>query len=304
MASVDIKLIKELRDRTSLSMGDCKKALEESGGDIEISIDLLKKWGVLKGKEKEHKIATEGMITTFANNSATTVGIVEVNCQTDFVSKSEDFKNLVGLLCNKMTGFSTEKFESAKIELIAKTGENIVLRRRDIFHSSPTEFSYRTWYNHPGSKLAVILEATASNQEIFGSQEFRDFTDDCAMQVAAMAPIVVGKDDIPVDMIERQRAIFEAQLTEEKKPSAAWPKIIEGKFGKWRKDIVLLEQESIKEAKKSIEQIREELSKKFGGEIKINRFVRYALGEGIEKKQENLAEEVEKLIANVKLSNT
>jgi elongation factor Ts len=121
-----------------------------------------------------------------------------------------------------------------------------------------------------------------------------DFADECAMQVAAMAPLVVSKDDIPADMLVRQRRIFEAQLEEEKKPAASWQKIIEGKFIKWRKDIVLLEQESIKDSKKTIEQMRQEAGK----DVRILRFVRYALGEGLQQTKEDLANEVEKLINN------
>lgn len=287
--SVDLKLVKQLRDRTNLGMNDCKKALEESNSDIDAAIDLLKKWGELKGAEKAHKIATEGKVNTFSNNSESVVGIIELNCQTDFLANSKEFQNLLDF--SKMDNFSDEIFEQKRKELVAKTGENIVLRRKEIWNVSKN--SVIKSYVHPGSRLAVLLEASCENM----TQEALSFVDDCAMQIAAMSPTSVSKDDISQDIIERQHAIFEAQLKEEKKPEQAWPKIIEGKFAKWRKDTVLLEQESIKEAKKSIEQIRQELSKKLGCEIKINRFIRYALGEGLEKTQENYSEEVAKLIA-------
>lgn len=285
--SVDLKLVKELRDRTSLGMNDCKKALTESNGDIEAAIDLLKKWGELKGKERATKLATEGKIGIYANNSASFAGIYEVNCQTDFVANSPAFENLLNYLGNKMNGFSLDEFEEKRKELVAKTGENIVLRRKEDFNVSRN--SALRWYVHPGSKLGVLVEVSAP----LLTRGAMEFADEVALQIAAMAPLVVSKDDLPADMLVRQRRIFESQLEEEKKPQIAWPKIIEGKFIKWRKDIVLLEQESIKDNKKTIEQLRQEAGK----DVKIVRFVRYALGEGLEKKQEDLAAEVEKMIA-------
>ncbi len=152
------------------------------------------------------------------------------------------------------------------------------------------------------------MEFVASNNEVIdalnklnGHQSrqtasYVSFEDNIAMQVAAMTPLVVSKDDLPKDLLDRQQKIFEAQLAEEKKPQTAWPKIIEGKFSKWRKEVVLLEQESITTPKKSVGELLQELNAQLGGEIKISRFVRYALGEGLEKKQEDYAEEVNKLI--------
>jgi elongation factor Ts len=290
---VDLKVVKELRDRTNLGMNDCKKALEQANGNIEAAIDLLKKWGELKGKEKANVVATEGRVALFANNAATVAGLIEVNCQTDFVAKSPEFFDLVNSF-SKMDGFSETEFEKKRHNLIAKTGENIVLRRRDTF--TVADGCKLHWYMHPGDRLAVLMEVYGwPNTSHFG-KEVLTFADDCAMQIAAMAPLVVTKDQIPGDMLIRQRKIFEAQLAEEKKPEQAWPKIIEGKFNKWRKEIVLLEQDSIKDPKQTIDMIRQGIDKHIGGQVQITRFLRYALGEGQEKKQENLAEEVEKLI--------
>lgn len=284
--SVDLKLVKELRDRTSLGMNDCRKSLEEANGDIEAAIDLLKKWGDLKGKERANKLATEGKVAICANNSATQGIIYEVNCQTDFVANSDEFFNLIHSF-SKLGGFATDKFEEKRKELVAKTGENIVLRRKEQYTVGRN--SALCWYVHPGDKLAVLLEVNAPVL----TRAAMDFGDEAAMQIAAMAPLVVHKDHIPADMLVRQRKIFEAQLAEEKKPAASWMKIIEGKFIKWRKDIVLLEQESIKDNKKTIEQMRQEA----GNDVSIVRFTRYALGEGLEKKSEDLAAEVEKMVS-------
>lgn len=289
--AVDLKLVKELRDRTNIGMNDCRKALEESNGDIEVAIDLLKKWGELKGKEKANKIATEGKVGICANNSATQGIIFEVNCQTDFVANSPAFDILMQSF-SKLGGFSTDLFEEKRKELVAQTGENIVLRRMEKFVVDRN--SALCWYVHPGSKIAVMLEITSPAL----TRQILDFGDECAMQIAAMSPTVISKDDIPAEVLVRQRKIFEAQLQEENKPQAAWQKIIEGKFIKWRKDIVLLEQESIRDSKKTIEQMRQDSGK----DVKIVRFVRFALGEGLEKKQEDLAAEVEKMVNKDKLN--
>src|SRR5271170_5173346 len=171
--SVDLKLVKELRDRTNLGMNDCKKALEESNGNIETAIDLLKKWGELKGKERATKLATEGKIGMYANNGASVVGIFEVNCQTDFVANSPPFDKLMDSF-SKMNGFSDEEFELRRKELVAQTGENIVLRRKE--HWTVSRNSAIRWYVHPGDKLAVIIEVSETPTL---TQTAIDFAEEC-----------------------------------------------------------------------------------------------------------------------------
>jgi elongation factor Ts len=292
--NTNVNLIKQLRDRTSLGLADCKKALEQSNNNIESAIDLLKQWGELKGKEKENKVATEGLIRYYSNNSGSIKGIVEINCQSDFVAKSDAFGDFVNTVCMTLQKKGAYEFESKRKELIAKTGENIVVRRHETW-TGFSPFSIRYVYPH-GDNLASMVEVSISNEKLTNNPEFSEFVSDIALQVAAMSPIVVSKKDLSADLIDRQQKIFEAQLTEDKKPVQAWPKIIEGKFSKWRKDIVLLEQESIKVPGKTVNQILEDLSKKLGASITVNRFVRYALGEGLVKAQDDLADEVSKLI--------
>lgn len=259
----DLKLVKQLRDKTCLSMNDCKKAIEQSNGNMDVAIDLLKQWGELKGKEKADKVTTEGQITTFA--SETVIGIVEILCQTDFLSRSPEFLDLV-------YSFPSSTFEEKKINLIAKSGENIVLSRSKTYDRSKNNIIRS--YIHRGNKLGVLIEASSSDF----IEEVISFVDDCALQVAAMAPIVVSKDGLSTEDVIRQTKIFEAQLTEAKKPQQAWPKIIEGKLNKWYQDVCLLDQFSIKEQKRTVLDIKRELEKKIGFEIKINKFTRYELG--------------------------
>jgi elongation factor Ts len=299
--SNNIKEITELRERTSLPLKDCAKALNEAG-NVEDAIVLLKKWGELKGKEKAHKIATEGVVKTFCDPDTGRKTVVELNSQTDFCSRSKEFNELLNMFGS--SDFDETKFESARHELIAKSGENIVLRRKDEFEHTDdgdddkTFVAYVSAYDHPGNKLAVLVDvrAYALPQSNEAYAQFTEFADDIAMQIAAMAPVVVDGAHLSTELLASQRAIFEGQLAEEKKPEAAWPKIIEGKFAKWRKDVCLVEQESIKEAKKSVAQVLAETEKKLGCTLKITRFVRYALGEGQVVAKDNLADEVGKMI--------
>lgn len=305
--SVDLKLVKELRDRTGLGMNDCKRALQESDNNIEGAIDLLKTWGELKGKERANREATEGKIGMFSNKHASFVGMFEINCQTDFVANSKGFADVMYAFSkiNTFAGdkaevvrkdlmekrgenlaFAGDEFSIKLADLVATTGENISLRRVVIYKPN-SENSHITFYMHAGERLGTLIEISAPEM----TENVVDFANECAMQIAAMSPLVVSKEELPEDVIARQKSIFEAQLTESGKPVASWGKIIEGKFSKWRKDVVLLEQESIKDSKKTIDQLRQEAGK----DVKIVRFVRFALGEGMEKKKENLAEEVAKL---------
>jgi len=294
---VSINLIKELRARTSVSMNDCKRALEAANSDMDAAIDLLKTWGDLKGKEKESKIAAEGKIVIFSNNSSSVVGICELNSQTDFTANSEEFAKLSHLLCDKMNGFDLVEFEVARKELVAKTGENIVLRRREVWTHGPDNV-YRCWYEHPGNKIATIVEFAFSSAHAHANyvQLKSDFADNIAMQITAMSPLVVSKNDLSEDLIARQKKIFETQLIEEKKPQAAWPKIIEGKFSKWHKDVCLLEQESVVSPGKSIGELLNDLNKQIDGVMSVSRFCRYEVGEGIERPVEDFGDEVKKLI--------
>lgn len=297
---LNLKLLKELRDRTNIGMNECKKALQEANNDIDIAISLLKKWGELKGKEKSSVIATEGMVVAKVDHFLNIGVIVEVNSQTDFMSRNQDFRHFVNryiehLLClDDFVSADAKKIEDLRHKLIATTGENVVALRFNRCCCEGKKNLYLVEYNHPGNKLSVLVEFQTPTRD----KEFIEFANDVALQIAAMNPIAVSKNDIPSDVLEAQMDIFKCQLKEENKPEHTWAKIIEGKFVKWRKENVLLEQSSLKDDSKSVSQIMEELKVKLNVDIKISRFFRYSLGEGIEKKQEDFASEVEKLIGS------
>ncbi len=302
-------MIKELRERTQAGMSDCKNALVESEGDMDKAIENILKKGIVKAAARAGKVATEGEVRTLVSKGGTRGTIIEVNTQTDFVSRGEAFREFVGkalevadgiekgadILAQKYPGTS-DTVDIARQNLVAKTGENTVIRRWDTLNATSGGIVHS--YIHMGGKLAVLVEAygpDATNKELI------EFVDNAAMQIAAMNPMVVSKDKIATATADKQKEIFEAQMKEEKAagtlkaPEAAWPKIIDGKLNKWFTEVTLLGQESVTHPGNTVEKLREELGKKLGGEVRIASFVRFALGEGIEKVKDDLAAEVAKM---------
>jgi len=307
MAAITPALIKELRERTQAGMADCKSALQEADGSIDAAVEIILKKGIVKAANRSGRVATEGEIRTFVTADSSSAVMVEVNCQTDFVARGEEFRNFVTNVIEVAKGAAEgvdlntldypgagKTVDAVRNEMIAKTGENTVVRRWQRVSASSADGIVLS-YIHPGSKLGVLIDASAPAGKK-GAAEFLKFVDECAMQIAAMNPIVVSKNDLSQADIDRQREIFTAQLKEEGKPEASWPKIVEGKVAKWYTEVTLLGQEAVIEQGATIDKQREALGKTLGGEVTIHRFVRYSLGEGIEKKTDDLAAEVAKLM--------
>jgi elongation factor Ts len=305
-------MVKELRERTQAGMADCKNALVEAGGDIEKAVEVILKKGIVKAASRAGKIATEGEVRTWVSPDAKRGIIVEVNCQTDFVARGDDFRSFVTGVCDMASkakrgaNLETETFPGSgtipggkslgavRQEMIAKTGENVVVRRWDALEAKGAGAIVHA-YIHAGGKLAVLISAEAPNLDAARSEPFKTFVDNCAMQIAAMNPIVIRKEEITEAQIAKQKEIFAGQLKEEGKPEASWPKIIEGKVQKWFTEVTLLGQESVTEPGSTVDKLRQELGKKLGGEIAFHGFVRFGLGDGIEKQQDDLAAEVMKM---------
>jgi elongation factor Ts len=297
--TINLDILKELRGRTSLSMTACKKALLETDNNIDNAIELLKKQGELKSKEKASAIASEGMV--LAGAEYYNVGaVVEVNSVTDFASRTPEFQTfaktfLDHILCiDEVVPAEQTKISKLREALVAKTGENIVCRRNKRFSYEGAERIVMMPYNHPGNKLASLVVFECDEPKTGHDVNFRSLMEDIAMQVAASDPLVVEKFQMPEATIAKQREIFEAQLKEEgKAPQERWPKIIEGKVEKWFKDVVLMEQLFIKDTSKSVSKLLADA----GSKIKVVDFVRYGLGEGIEKAtKEDFGDEVVKLM--------
>ena len=307
MAQVTPALIKELRERTGAGMSDCKTALVESEGNIDLAVENILKKGIVKAAARAGKVAAEGEVGTWVSPDHKFGVIAEVNCQTDFVARGDDFhgfvvktlevakssKNGEDLNTKPFPG-SSDTVDVVRQQIIAKTGENTVIRRWARVEAGANGVVQA--YVHMGGKLAVLIAAEAPTADAAKNEEFTNFVDNCAMQIAAMNPLVVNRESVDEAVVAKQKEIYAAQLKEEGKPEAAWPKIIEGKVNKWFTEVTLLGQDNVWAPDLgTIDKVRQELGKKLGGEVKITSFTRFGLGDGIEKKTDDLAAEVAKM---------
>ncbi len=317
-----LELIKQLREKTLAGMSDCKQALEEANWNVEEATNLVKAKGLQNISRNSGKAASEGRVCAELcsfNDCIKTGTCVEINCQTDFVSNSPDFATFSSTLIQCLSNFpnlelfdGSLKFEGtnavlspdpAKLQqmhqdLMATTKENVVIRRWariDVYGDNKTIVQY----THSNNKIAVLLGLEAPSKEDLNNPLFKEFADNTAMQIAAMNPLALSKELLPNEEISRQRSIFETQLKEAGKPEASWPKIIEGKFQKWYREVCLLEQESVISSKMTISALADDLSVKLcskPGQVKLINFVRFQVGDGIEAVKSELASEVAKLI--------
>ncbi len=300
--------IKELRERTGAGMTDCKTALEESSGDMEKAIEWLRERGAAKAAKKSGRIAAEGLIGISINGA--TASIVEVNSETDFVAKNADFVTYVQDIANEalktsakdLEGFlksnwqeSSKTVEDTVNEKVATIGEKISIRRFEKLDASNGVISS---YAHNGGKIGVVVSAENVKETV----EVKEILRNVAMQVAAISPLFVSKEDVPNSYIEKEKEIILATMKEDEsnkgKPEDILKKMVEGKLTKQLKEVCLLEQSYIKDPDKTVSKYLEEASKASGEKIGIKSFVRYEAGEGIEKKQEDFAEEVAKQMNN------
>lgn len=275
--------VKRLREQTGAGMMECKKALTESGGDFDKAVDLLRQKGLAAAAKKAGRIAAEGVI---ALNVQGTAGVlVEVNSETDFVAKNEEFQKFAADLAvivsekdpadvEALSGLplGAVTVEARRQELVQKIGENLSVRRFIRFKTSGKIASYLH-----GTRIGVIVDYQGGDEQL---------GKDLAMQVAASNPLYLSRDTVPAEDLNRERAIFEAQVKESGKPANVVGKIVEGKLDKFFGETCLLEQIFIKDpdGKQKVKDILKGAA--------VNRFARYQVGEGIEKKKENFAEEV------------
>ncbi|MBB6631208.1 translation elongation factor Ts [Clostridium algidicarnis] len=300
---ISAKSVKELRDMTGAGMMDCKKALTEADGDIEKAVEVLREKGLAAAAKKAGRIASEGVVETFISEDKKQAGMVELNCETDFVSLNEEFIKLAKSLARMASvsnakdidEFIEEKHidnpdKSAKevlTDLIAKLGENMNIRR---FVKLNVQNGVISSYVHGGGRIGVLVELGCENS----NEILETVAKDVAMQIAATNPLFLDKTSVDQVSIEKEREIYKVQALNEGKPEKIVEKMVEGRIQKYYKEVCLVEQVWVKDADYTISKYLKEKSKEVGSEIKINRFERFEKGEGIEKKEENFAEEVQK----------
>lgn len=283
-------LVKELRERTGAGMMDCKKALEETGGDIETAIEAMRKSGVAKAARKAGRIAAEGSILIQQDTDSNDTIILEINSETDFVAKDENFKSFAGQVATtilqhhpadidelmslpvKSAGGTT--VEEIRQQMVAKLGENISVRRFDRVNAGANLATYLH-----GTRIGVVVELDGGDEAL---------AKDVALHIAGHLPppVCISESGVPAELLEKEREIFSAQASESGKPPEIVKKMIDGKMARFIKEITLLGQDFVKDQEITVEEL---LAK---GRAQVKFFIRYEVGEGLEKRSNNFAEEV------------
>lgn len=308
MSGINAQSIKELRERTQAGMSDCKSALQEAEGNMEKAVEIILKKGLAKSAKRAGAIAAEGEVRASVSANRQMGTIVEVNIQTDFAARNDAFKGFVGdvlAVAEKApigSDLSNQPLQGKTIaevaaDLTAKIGEKVAVRRWERLTVPAGKNGVVHAYVHLGGKIGVVLAVETESAAAAEHAELAKFAEETTLQIAAMNPMVIKRDEVDAERVKKQREIFEGQLREDPKPKpeAAWPKIIEGKLNKWYSEAALLEQESCVVPGQTIEKLREAASKATGAAITITRFVRFERGEGIEKPQGDFAAEVAKM---------
>lgn len=294
-------LVKELRDKTGAGMMDCKKALTETDGDIDKAMDVLREKGLSKATKKADRIAAEGLVTVAFSEDHTKAAVVEINSETDFVAKNPEFVEFVDKIADIVLNNDVADVEALKalpygeegtvdealIQKISKIGEKLSIRR---FVKLQTAGNVYVGYIHGGGKIAAVagIKTDAFNETV------EKVGKDVAMQIASMAPRFVMDSEADQEYLEHEKEIARKQLEEEGKPAQMIEKIIPGKIKKVLKEVCLLDQKFVKDGDLTVEQYVADEAKKAGQDMAVTEMVRYEVGEGIEKRNEDFAEEVAK----------
>ena len=281
--------VKDLREKTGAGMMDCKKVLTETDGDMEKAIELLRERGIAKAAKKSGRVAAEGLVEAYVSEDGKTGAIVEVNSETDFVAKNEEFKTFVMNVAKQIVEKNPKDVEEllaqdsievpgktvneVLVEKIATIGENMNVRRFVRFESEGLVEKYI----HGDGKIAVLVNMSKGTKEV---------AKDVCMQIAAARPEFLNEESVPAERVEKEKEILKAQTMNEGKPEAIAEKIVLGRIGKFYSEICLVDQAFVKDPNKKVSQL---LAEK---DAEVVAFARFEKGEGIEKKEENFAEEV------------
>jgi len=305
---ISAALVKDLREKTGAGMMDCKKAPTETSGDLDAAIELLRKKGLAAAAKKASRIASEGSIGSFVAPGGRVGGLVEVNCETDFVARNEEFQALVKDVARQVVekttaesgagadladqpfvgdaGMTVSEAVNAKV---AKIGEKLDIRRFVRYQADGNGLVGS--YIHLGGKIGVLVELS-SDKDLSQSAEAQELARELAMQVAASSPQFTRRDEVPAEQTESERRILAEAEDIKSKPEQVRGKIVEGRINKYFEQVCLLEQAFIKDPGKSVTDVIKERASKLGATMTVRRFARFVLGEGLEKKSEDFAAEV------------
>ena len=280
-------MVKELRERTGSGMMECKKALQEADGDLDVAIENMRKSGLAKADKKAGRVAAEGRISIKVSEDGNSAVIAEVNCETDFVSGGDDFMEFVNAVADtalqnkpesvealaELSIDGSQSVEDVRKAMVSKIGENIQVRRFGLLESESGTFGS---YLH-GTRIGVLLEVENGDDELFKN---------VAMHIAASKPTCVNEDEVPAEMLQKEREILVAQAKDSGKPDDIIEKMVDGRIRKYLAEITLVGQPFVKDPDKTVGALLKDKG------ARVVRFIRYEVGEGIEKKQENFADEV------------
>ena len=303
MAAITSAMVKELRERTSAGMMDCKKALVESEGDMEKAIEWLREKGLSQAAKKASRIAAEGAVAQYMNEEGTVGVIVEVNCETDFVANTDNFKTFANsvakhialakpadvdeLLTQKYVDDQSKTISDMISDATVAIGEKISVRRFERYETA----GVISTYIHLGGKVGVMVEVD-TDENGRQNDEVKTFAHDLALQIAAARPEAVRREEVDVEKLNKEKEILRAQALNEGKPEKIVERMVEGRIEKYYKEVCLLEQLFVKDGEKTVKGLMGEISKASGAKLDVVKFVRFERGEGIEKRKDDLAGEI------------
>jgi len=275
MATITASAVKDLRAATNISMMECKRALEEAGGDHDTAVKLLRERGVAIAGKKASRATNEGLVASAVDGDV--AALVEVNCETDFVARNDSFQSFVAGVAERATQTDDALADSMGDEFAAKiteTGENLVMRRNVRF--VPQGTAKVGSYVHLGGKVGVLVEVTCTNDATTGQEAFGELVKDLTLHIAALNPGYLNPDDVPADKVAEEREIFAKQV--EGKPEQIVDKIVDGKMRKFYETNCFVKQGFVKDPDVTIEQLVETVGKDLGDTLTVSRFARYELG--------------------------
>lgn len=267
--------VMSLRDKTGAGLIDCKRALTESNSNMEEAVSILRKKGIATAAKKSGRSASEGIISQSISADRSKGLLVEVNCETDFVAKNEDFVIFASSVADDLLDNPDADLEEKRTEQVAKIGENIQISRSQSL--SPDNNGIVESYVHTGAKVAVLISIGSDSPEVSSNDQVISMAKDLCMHVAATSPVCVSRDDVPAELVQKEMEIAQAQA--EGKPPQAVEKIVSGKLDKYYSGSCLLEQPFVKNPDQSIQQLVDSVGKEVGTTLRVEKFLRFQVGE-------------------------